>query len=381
MLKTTKSILFASLIASAVVSLAGMNYATGEEANKLNIIRGVVEHVPEPEIAQLDVLTQQLDQPNITKSDVSSIKEEIRTLTNQMESRIKIDMTAEERSLMKANYEKLNDQLDVDPNFKRLLETEVVGFGTDEQTKGIFITVDPVFANEENYELYFKIFREVIGNDVPIAIEVNERAVPTTCTAGISGDCDPIRGAIKMESQSFSPCSIGFKADLDGAAGFIIAGHCTADSKKIYQPVEDFWGNNRVGVVTQTAWDSDTKCDCAFVDLDSGESAIDDVYLSIDLDSVGTVVYNDAVTIKGYVGTTNTTVKTADYTTTVSGNTLRNHIQLNAAGLIGNSGGPVYDSGSDELYAIQSHNEGNFAIVSNANYLDDEITDASWDFS
>lgn len=378
--KNAKSAIIASLFAALVIPIAGIHYASAQ-SSELNIVRGVVEYTP---YAESDLINELVLELNTLKSDdpkSDEIKAEIRNLTNQLESRIKYNLTDQERAEMKAKYELLNDRLDTDADFKRLLETEVVGFGTDESTKGIFITVSPPFANQENYERYFSVFRETLGSETTIAIEVNERGTPTACTSRTS-DCDPLRGSIKIESESYSPCSLGFKADLNGAEGFVMAGHCTSNSKKVYQPDEDFFENNRVGVVTQTAWDSDTKCDCAFVDLDTGESINDDVYATVDLDSVGTVSANDSVTMAGYAGgAISTTVKTADYTTTINGNTLRNFIQLNDDGDNGDSGGPVYDAGSDELYATQSHEEGAFAIVSNANYLDDEISGASWDFS
>lgn len=72
-------------------------------------------------------------------------------------------------------YEDLNNRLVVEPEFAKLLQTEVVGFGVDEQNSGIFITVDPKYANQENFDKYEEIFRETIG-DVKITFEVNKRA-------------------------------------------------------------------------------------------------------------------------------------------------------------------------------------------------------------
>ena len=72
-------------------------------------------------------------------------------------------------------YEDLNNRLVVEPEFAKLLQTEVVGFGVDEQNNGIFITVDPKYVNQENFDRYEEIFRETIG-DVKITFEVNERA-------------------------------------------------------------------------------------------------------------------------------------------------------------------------------------------------------------
>jgi len=73
-------------------------------------------------------------------------------------------------------YEQLNYRLATDSKFAQLLQTEVVGFGVDEQNEGIFIVVDPMYANQENFDKYEEIFRVTIGEDVPIKFEVNERA-------------------------------------------------------------------------------------------------------------------------------------------------------------------------------------------------------------
>ena len=72
-------------------------------------------------------------------------------------------------------YEKLNDRTRTDSGFEQLFQTEVVGFGVDEPNKGIFIVVEPKFATKENLEKYENIFRETIGDDIPVRFEINER--------------------------------------------------------------------------------------------------------------------------------------------------------------------------------------------------------------
>ena len=73
-------------------------------------------------------------------------------------------------------YEDLNNRLAVDLEFKKLMEIEVVGFGIDEPNDAIFIVVDPMYANQENFDKYEEILRETIGDDILITFEVNERA-------------------------------------------------------------------------------------------------------------------------------------------------------------------------------------------------------------
>jgi hypothetical protein len=75
-------------------------------------------------------------------------------------------------------YEQLNNRLSTDSEFAQLLQTEVVGFGVDEQNEGIFIVVDPTYANQENMDNYEEIFRVTIGEDVPIKFEIRERSDP-----------------------------------------------------------------------------------------------------------------------------------------------------------------------------------------------------------
>jgi len=72
-------------------------------------------------------------------------------------------------------YEKLNDRTRTDVKFEQLMQTEVVGFGVDESSKEIFIVVDPKFATQENFAKYKNIFRETIGDDIPVRFEINER--------------------------------------------------------------------------------------------------------------------------------------------------------------------------------------------------------------
>jgi len=73
-------------------------------------------------------------------------------------------------------YEKLNYRLSTDPEFAQLVQTEVVGFGVAEQNKGIFIVVDPLHANQENLDDYEEIFRDTIGENIPVLFEIRERA-------------------------------------------------------------------------------------------------------------------------------------------------------------------------------------------------------------
>lgn len=73
-------------------------------------------------------------------------------------------------------YEQLTYRLSTDTEFKQLLQTEVVGFGVDEVKEGIFIVVDPMYSNQENFDKYEEIFRVTIGEDIPIRFEVGERA-------------------------------------------------------------------------------------------------------------------------------------------------------------------------------------------------------------
>lgn len=72
-------------------------------------------------------------------------------------------------------YEKLNYRTRADSEFEQLMQTEVVGFGIDEPNKGIFIVVDPKFATKENFAKYENIFRDTVGDDIPVRFEINER--------------------------------------------------------------------------------------------------------------------------------------------------------------------------------------------------------------
>ena len=72
-------------------------------------------------------------------------------------------------------YEKLNNRTRTDSEFEQLMQTEIVGFGVDDPNKGIFITVDPKFATKENFAKYENMFRETVGDDIPVRFEINER--------------------------------------------------------------------------------------------------------------------------------------------------------------------------------------------------------------
>ena len=84
-------------------------------------------------------------------------------------------ITDSEYLLVLDAYEKLNNRTKTDMEFEQLMQTEVVGFGVDEPNKGIFVVVDPKFANKENFEKYENTFRESVGDNVPVRFEINER--------------------------------------------------------------------------------------------------------------------------------------------------------------------------------------------------------------
>ncbi len=72
-------------------------------------------------------------------------------------------------------YEKLNNRTKTDVEFEQLMQIEIVGFGVDEPNRGIFIVVDPKFATQENFAKYENIFRDTVGDNIPVRFEINER--------------------------------------------------------------------------------------------------------------------------------------------------------------------------------------------------------------
>lgn len=352
--------------------------------NEKNIVREKPIHTPSPDMVELDQLIKFLhDNDELTEQELQEHKKRIDELVAKTEEANKPDITPEKRTDLFEKYELLNDQIG-NPEFDELFRTELTGFAVDEYTESIMVMVDPSFAKDENYQKYFDYVRSFVGEDIKIIIESTTRAEPTVGCSSRTSDCDPLRGSIKIEAAGDNPCSLGFKADLNGVEGFITSGHCADDNDDVYQPTDDWpWNNNKIGKVTEDAFDGDTKCDCAFVDIDNGISINPDIYVSDGLDEVGTASVGTTISLGGYV---NSPTTTSVYQSNVSVNTgsywLRNHVRTYAEADLGDSGGPAYIIGStSKLYGIISHNWDGDHLFSNANYLDDEIINASWDFT
>jgi len=351
--------------------------------NENNIVRDRPVHTPSPDMMELDRLVKFVSgNDKLTEQELQDYKKQIDELVAKTEAANKPNITSEKRTYLTEKYELLNTQIG-NPEFDKLFSTELVGFAVDEYTESIMVMIDPSFAKDENYQKYFDYIRGFVGEDVKIVMEPMPRAEPTTCSSRTS-DCDPLRGSIKVEAAGNNPCSLGFKAKLGSVEGFIMSGHCSDDNDDVYQPTDDWpWNNNKIGKVTENAWDGDTYCDCAFVDIDSGISVNPDIYVSDSLDQVGTVLVGTTVSLGGYVNApTTTSVYQTAVSTQIDGNWLRYHVRTYAEADLGDSGGPAYIIGStSKLYGIISHNWAGDHLFSNANYLDDEITNASWDFT
>jgi len=292
-------------------------------------------------------------------------------------------MTEEKRIELESQMEKLREASVEDPGFNMLMRTEIVGYGIDEEKGTIFFDIEPDFATESNAQKYKAKFAEIIDGEDDLTLKPLSRAAIAGCT-GLSANCDPLIGAIKVEADNANPCSIGFQAKIGSTEGFIMSGHCGDDNDDVHQPYE-FFDWNKVGTITEDATDGDTKCDCAFVDT-TGTNSVDDVIHSdIAVDSVGSIVYNDYISMRGYSGGTTTgQIKTTAYDTWISGSGwLRDHFRVDDTVNLGDSGGPAYESGATypDLMGIVSSVQGSYTIVSKASNLDDEISGASFDFT
>lgn len=200
-----------------------------------------------------------------------------------------------------------------------------------------------------------------------------------------TGTCSPLEGGVSIEGKNHSACSSAFQAVDDGNEGFITSGHCvdagSGTSDDVFQPTES--GGTKIGDVNDNAYDSDTRCDCAFV---QASSISDKIFSNIAADGViSTITQDDYVTVKGKSSTKYAQVSAISYSTTIDGHYFRDHFKVDEVVSGGDSGGIGYETNefTPLIHGVTSFasSGGGYSGLSKAHYLDDELPDVSWDFS
>lgn len=379
-----------ALLSVILVSLP-TNSAYGESEPDL------IEHIPIKEYVKeeksddrirINEIHLLLKDDNITLESKITLEREADQIRQNAKSHLNTSMSADEiikhtdkKDKSKKQYEKLQKAISKNKKFAQLFAEELVGFGIDDKTGKLFIDINPAHANQTNAVKYDKKIKNILGNNAKFDFKQIERATHSTCT-GLSEECRPIQGGVQI-GIGLSTCSVGFKASDGDDEGFITAGHCGEIGDDVNQP---FWWWQKVGEITKdglTSSDTSTYCDCAFVNMTGTISTDDTIYSNIHASDIGSIVYNDYVTMLGKAsGTVSGQIKTVSYSTQIAGIWHFDHFRVDALMAVGDSGGPTYETGDStpSLMGFSSAIQNGYTIVSKASYVDYEMSGVSLDF-
>lgn len=338
---------------------------------------------PNADVVKYGELVKKLKDPNNDEATKNTIKAEIEKLNQNKKQSKKLSddekrfIDSKKDVLTKYYADKLNAANTDEKREKVIKETPVTFITTDEDSATLRVGID------ENYLQHFgeievsKTIRDIVGSDVDITFQSSEQYKPKACSQ--TGDCNPIQGGVKITMDTWTTCSVGFKATYQGYNGFITAGHCGETLDNVGNP--SAWSWDLLGYIFEEKWYSGTTFDGAFVK--STESTSDKIYYNIDPSGVGTVSQYDTVAMEGYnsQGVTGT-VTNSSTSVFCGGIWLYDQAKANYVSLNGDSGGPVYKTGSStKLVGITSCGTSYDSTFSKATNLTNEFSGASFVFT
>lgn len=272
--KLTKTILFASLIATMILPFGIADISATSEQDDKNPRDKTAERMQEKEDRQviLQKIKELVTKENKLEEKIESMphgheKEEISSKLNEI--RIELD------KIYKENHKKDLSEADV----KILIEQQtafeedlrsstavrfVTSVGIDITSKEIQIGLNRDIVNSENIDSVVAVLEEIVPKHVKWHVVYSSLAESLSCT---QDECTPIIGGnyIKV-TESSSACSFGFQAKKDSTWGWITAGHC-ADGL-VGNGVRDYSGDT-IGTVSSEEYYWGTYCDCAWITASS----------------------------------------------------------------------------------------------------------------
>jgi len=364
------SVVFVSQDISAATPI-GKDIVITEKITKIN-----------PDLDRMQQIVDLLTNEQLTETQKDSLYNEADDI-RQKALTAKVVYSEETMRDLKNSHELMNDIGSANGDFANAKFREII-MGHGIQDGKLIVYILPEKFTESYISNIITDVREIVGTKIDIQFEEKDAFTLTGCSQ--SGDCNPLQGGTKIEAKNHSTCSATFQAKDGSTEGFIMAGHCgdagSGSTDDVFQPTEDWFGWNKIGDIVDNAYDSDTKCDCAFVD--ASESISDKIYNNIAAGAVGTVVEDDYLTTQSFdSGTIVGTVETVPFSTYVNGNYHRDHFLTTHDLAGGDSGGVLYESGAqypDIMGGIVADGNGD-SLHWQAEYLDDEISGVSFDFS
>ena len=136
--------------------------------------------------------------------------------------------------------------------------------GYDYISYSLEVSIVPERFNDKDIKQYIKYIRKIVGSEIDLTI--SRQGYPTKSNFGAGVECNPAIGGNLIRTPTGS-CTLGFKATYQGKIGFVTAGHCMEGTGKDVGQAGLF---DKLGVSifnSDSANNTFTNCDCAFVEI------------------------------------------------------------------------------------------------------------------
>jgi len=350
--KTTKIILFASLIAALVLPFSGMEFADAEKVS--NKGQDKIKNQRSDNSIPLDKSEKDLKKWFVDQTD--PIKKQ---LAKDKKTILVDALIVEEESIGKT---------------ARLNSIPIIGVGYDYVDNSLEIHIDSAKFNEKNVAKYIKKIRSIVGDEVDITISPAELAETTACGSR-TGVCTPLKGGVQYGP---SGCSTGFAATYQGDSGFLTAGHC--DNGNAGNDAKQPRYGSVIGTIEKETFWGNTRCDCGFISVTG--SMDDGIFGLSDPNTTASPFNGMSVTMSGVTsGVKSGSVTDADYDVYYSdeGVWFREAVKTNYGSNGGDSGAPVVSGSS--LVGIHSGKSGSsISFFTNVNNVGIYFGGLTWDF-
>lgn len=350
--KSTKTILFASLLVAMILPFSGMDFAEAEKADNKGQDKiknqGSANSIPLDK-SEKDLKKWFVDQTDPIKKQLAKDKKTIL-----------VDALIEEEKLV--------------GKAARINSIPIIGVGYDYVDNSLEISIDSSKFNEKNIAKYIKKIRSIVGDEIDITISPAELAETTAC--GSRTDvCTPLKGGVQYGP---SGCSTGFAATYQGDSGFLTAGHCD-DGDAGDDAKQPRYGSVIGTIEKETFW-SNTRCDCGFISVTG--SMDDGIFDLSDPNTTGSPFNGMSVTMSGVASDVKSgSVTDDDYDVYYSadGVWFREAVKTNYGSSDGDSGAPVVSGSS--LVGIHSGKSGSsISYFTNVNNVGIYFGGLTWDF-
>ncbi len=350
--KTTKTILFASLIAAMILPFSGMDFAEAEKQDKKgkDIIKNYkaseampkFKDVKEKHKDKSEQVQREEHQKEHKKWLVDNLDEATETIVREKQDLFTTFVTE--------NYQEW------DPSEDNYFPWTSIGY--DYEDNALEVTILPAEFNKKDLKEYYEIIRSVVGNEIDVTISPMNAYELVSCNSRT--DCDDLEAGVEigMNNKNF-PCTLGFKATYNGKNGFVTAGHCfdgeTGGGNSVGNDTYHPENGSHIGDLEEEIIVSrppSTRCDCAFVEA----SGISNETYGISTSATSTGTSPTDKTIKASLGQSNTVTSgvITDNSRTVSSTDYRllGVVETDIAVISGDSGSPVFSSDGSEFLGI-----------------------------